>query len=162
VHRPDMVFENNVYGCADGLVVITAEAEEDGTFWARVEIPIHNQVKKGDVFLYKYDELWLGTEAKWKDWNLEGLADFIMGGVKHKKIDTINTHPVEEMDVVAASCAKTGRSVITNNREGTYDSLGEVDADATLEGEELQSCRPSNNCFTFSRTFLWYKSFVDY
>ena len=30
--------------------------------------------------------------------------------------------------IVAASCAETGRSVITNNREGTYDSFGEMDA----------------------------------
>ena len=97
VQRPDLVLQNNIYGSADGLVSITGEAEEDGMFWGKVEIAIHNQVKKGDVFLYKYDDLWLGTEAKWKDWNLEGLAAHIMGGVKHKKVDTINTHPVEEM-----------------------------------------------------------------
>ncbi len=119
VHRPDMVFQNNIYGSADGLVSITGEAEEDGMFWGKVEIAIHNQVKKGDVFLYKYDDLWLGTEAKWKDWNLEGLQDYIMGGVKHKKVDTINTHPVEEMyeifektlndDEVSALIAKAHR-----------------------------------------------------
>jgi len=128
VHRPDMVFQNNIYGSADGLVSITGEAEEDGTFWGKVEIAIHNQVKKGDVFLYKYDDLWLGTEAKWKDWNLEGLADYIMGGVKHKKVDTINTHPVEEMyeifektlndDEVSALIAKAHRGATAIKTDG--------------------------------------------
>ena len=101
VARPDLVFQGNVYGSADGLVVIkSAEEEPDGNFWAAIEEPIHNQVKKGDVFAYTYDELYLGTADSWKDWALEGLADYILKGVKHKTTDDIKLHPVAENEEI--------------------------------------------------------------
>jgi len=97
VARADLVFPNNIYGTADGLVAIKSdEAEPDGNFWATIVTPIHNGVKKGDVFSYEYTDLYLGTEKSWKLWALDGLEDFILGGVKHKKMDGVNIHPVAE------------------------------------------------------------------
>jgi hypothetical protein len=97
VARADLVFQNNVYGSADGLVVIkSAEEEPGGNFWAELLEPIHNKVKKGDIFAYTHDELYVGTADKWKDWDLAGLEDYILGGVKHKKTDDIKLHPVAE------------------------------------------------------------------
>jgi len=102
VARPDLVFPNNIYGSADGLVRIKSdEAEPDGSFWGEIEEPIHNECKKGDVFSYDYTELYLGTADKWSDWKLSGLADYILQGVKHKNKDGVNTHPVIERSVAS-------------------------------------------------------------
>ena len=102
VARPDLVFPNNIYGSADGLVRIKSdEPEPDGSFWGEITEPIHNGCKKGDVFSYEYNELYLGTADKWSDWKLSGLADYILQGVKHKNKDGVNTHPVIERSVAS-------------------------------------------------------------
>ena len=99
VLRPDLVIQNRVYGSADGLVVIkSAEEEPGGNFWATIEEPIHNKVKKGDVFAYTYDELYVGTADSWKKWDLAGLQDFILGGAPHKTADNVKLHPVAETE----------------------------------------------------------------
>ena len=85
----DKVVKGDLYGTADGMIKIISN-KEGKQFWGRIEEPSHNEIKVGDVISYNWDELFVG------DGDIDSLRDDILGTIKHKKVDKINTRPVVE------------------------------------------------------------------
>jgi len=128
VRRIEDVQDGDIRGTVDGLVRIQKQNTETGEFWAQVLEPTHSEVRKGDVFLYPYTELFVGHSKLFKDWDLSGLRDDILDTAKHKNTDKINTHPVEEMyeifektlndDEISALIAKAHRGATAIKTDG--------------------------------------------
>ena len=120
VQHPRDVLQNHIYASADGVLIICGEHTDEDMFWGKVEQPIHNQVKKGDIFAYKYDELWIGNSSKWKNWDLDGLRDDILDGAKHKSVDNIKLNTtVEEYEIYEKALDdKEISSLIRKARDG--------------------------------------------
>ena len=89
--RAEEVIIGDVYGTIDGIIKIKDETDTEGKFWGEVLEPIHKDIKKGDVFEYSYEDLYVGDPK-----DVEALKDWIIDGSKHKNVDKINLHPTQE------------------------------------------------------------------
>lgn len=122
MRKAEDVLIEKVYGSADGVVKIKDFADESGEFWGEVIIPIHNQVAKGDIFTYTFDDLYLGNSDKVQDWDLDGLRDHIIGGVKHKAVDDVVTNPTIEQKLYEEALSDDEvNDLIAKAREGAVE-----------------------------------------
>jgi len=48
------------------------------------------------VFSYRWDELFVGQHKNKDKWQLNALRDEILDTPRHKNVDKINTHPIQE------------------------------------------------------------------
>ena len=96
LQRIEDVIEGGIYGTADGLVRVQDKSTRPDEVFAQVILATNGDVHKGDVFSYRFDELYRGADNRWKNWNTEALKDYILGQARHKNVDDINTKPVME------------------------------------------------------------------
>ena len=96
LQRIEDVFDGGIYGTADGLVRVQDKSTSPDEVFAQVITPTNGDIHKGDVFSYRYDELFRGADNKWANWNIEALKDYILGTARHKNIDDVNVKPVLE------------------------------------------------------------------
>ncbi len=68
--RDDEVIEGEIYGTADGLVKIMKKTEDNEEWWGKIIKPSHGETKEGDVFSYRWDELF---EGRSKFFDIVGL-----------------------------------------------------------------------------------------
>ena len=93
LQRIEDVIDGGIYGSADGLVKVMEKSTRPNEVFAKVIVSTNGDIHKGDVFSYRYDELYRGADNKWANWKLEGLKDYILGQARHKNIDDINVKP---------------------------------------------------------------------
>ena len=96
IRRDDEVVEGDVYGTADGLVKIIRKTENEKEWWGKVLKPSHGEVKTGDVFSYRFEELFVSKHENKDKWEIDGLRDEILDTPKHKNVDKINVKPTQE------------------------------------------------------------------
>ena len=94
--RDDEVIEGETYGTADGLVKIMKKTENKEEWWGKIIKPSHGETKEGDVFSYRWDELFVGQHKNKDKWQVDALRDEILDTPRHKNVDKINTHPIQE------------------------------------------------------------------
>ena len=103
LQRYEDIIIGGVYGSADGLVRVKEASTKPDEIFGEVIYSTNPDIHKGDVFSYRFDELYRGADNKWKNWNTEALRDYILGQARHKNVDDINTNPVMENDIYEAS-----------------------------------------------------------
>ena len=91
--RDDEVIEGETYGTADGLVKIIKKTEDNEEWWGKIIKPSHGETKEGDVFSYRWYELFVGQHKNKDKWQVDALRDEILDTPRHKNVDKINTHP---------------------------------------------------------------------
>ena len=103
LQRYEDIIIGGVYGSADGLVRVKEASTKPDEIFGEVIYSTNPDIHKGDVFSYRFDELYRGADDKWKNWNTEALRDYILGQARHKNVDDINTNPVMENHIYEAS-----------------------------------------------------------
>ena len=94
--RDDEVIEGEIYGTADGLVKIMKKTEDNEEWWGKIIKPSHGETKEGDVFSYRWDELFVGQHRNKDKWQVDALRDEILDTPRHKNVDKINLKPTQE------------------------------------------------------------------
>ena len=94
--RDDEVIEGEYYGTADGLVKIMKKTENKEEWWGKIIKPSHGETKEGDVFSYRWDELFVGQHKNKDKWQVDALRDEILDTPRHKNVDKIDLKPTQE------------------------------------------------------------------
>ena len=94
--RDDEVIEGETYGTADGLVKIMKKTEDNEEWWGKIIKPSHGETKEGDVFSYRWDELFVGQHKNKDKWQVDALRDEILDTPRHKNVDKIDIKPTQE------------------------------------------------------------------
>ena len=69
LQRIEDVIEGGIYGTADGLVRVQDKSTRPDEVFAQVILATNGDIHKGDVFSYRFDELYRGADNRWKNWN---------------------------------------------------------------------------------------------
>ena len=94
--RDDEVIEGEYYGTADGLVKFMKKTEDNEEWWGKIIKPSHGETKEGDVFSYRWDELFVGQHRNKDKWQVNALRDEILDTPRHKNVDKIDIKPTQE------------------------------------------------------------------